>query len=221
MLDEAAQQRDMETIKRTLRELPPSVAASFAPLVADLQQTIYDLLASQYWTQTETASHIASPGDIAPGNVTASGNVTAAGNVSSSGTVTSAGALVSPGSYLYQVSHGYLALWINDDGTIGFSPSSVDTKMDLSEMSDASSILGLTPYWGRYKWDAPDSPLKAFVLAEDVAAAGFGPDVAPLDADGKPFTVNYSQLVVPLLSAVRAQQKQIDALTKRLDDAGL
>jgi hypothetical protein len=215
MIDEGAQQRDLENIKRTLRELPPSVAASFAPLVADLQQTIYDLLASQYWTQTETASHIASPGDIAPGNVTASGNVSAAG------TTTSTGVIISPGSFAYQVQHGYVSAWINDDGTFGFSPSSVDTKTDLAEMSDPTPILGITPYWGRYKWDAPDSPLKAFVLAEDVAGAGFGPDVAPLDGDGKPFTVNYSQLVVPLLSAVRAQQKQINALTARLNAAGL
>lgn len=215
MIDEAASQRLLEDIKRVQRELPPSIAKSFAPLMSELHDTIIAELQGTYYTKTETDSKVASPGAIAPSDVTASGNVSAAG------TVTATGVVISPGSFAYQVQHGYVSAWINDDGTFGFSPSSVDTKTDLSEMTDPAPILGLIPYWGRYKWDDPGSPLKAFVLAEDVAAAGFGPDVAPLDQDGKPFTVNYSQLVVPLLSAVRAQHKLIDDLTARLDAAGL
>lgn len=215
MIDEAAGQRVLEDIKRVQRELPPSIAASFAPLMTELHDTIIAELQDTYYTKVDADAKIAAPGAIAPTSVTASGNISAAG------TITSTGVIKSPGSFAYQVQHGYVSAWINDDGTFGFSPSSVDTKTDLTEMSDPAPVLGIIPYWGRYNWDDPESPLKAFVLAEDVAGAGFGPDVAPLDADGKPFTVNYSQLVVPLLSAVRAQQKQIEALAKRLDDANL
>ncbi|ODA89818.1 hypothetical protein ATY41_04005 [Leifsonia xyli subsp. xyli] len=58
--------------------------------------------------------------------------------------------------------------------------------------------------------------MKVFLIAQDVQPAGFGPDVVPLDEDGHPATINYSQLVVPLLAVTRRQQEQIDSLSARL-----
>ncbi len=80
------------------------------------------------------------------------------------------------------------------------------------------------------------------MLAADVQAAGFGPDIAPivegaeplvmvdttgkpiLDATGQPctvpvgeaYTINYSQLVVLLLAAVKELQGQVEALQAKV-----
>jgi hypothetical protein len=133
---------------------------------------------------------------------------------------------------------------------VGYAPSSEAVKKSLVEMdrADAEALLNLTPYWGRYLWDAPDSPPKAFFLAEEVRAAGFGPDIAPvvvneplemigadgpiLNEHGEPivipvgeaYTVNYSQMVVPMLGLCRAlaadrdaQALVIQSLTDRIE----
>lgn len=192
-------------------------------LVDDLTQQVADAIAANSYTAAVIDSKIANPVDV-----------------TASGRVYSTGPLVSPGSHDYNVSVGYVAAWINGDGTIGTSPSSGAVKVDLAVFTDDDSkkLLGVKAYWGRYMWDSSESQLKAFVLAEDLQNAGFGPDVAPtVDGDeprnigtkddpvlvepGKAWTVNYSQLVVPLIALAQSQQKQIDDLTARLDAADL
>ena len=180
---------------------------------------------------------------VSTGGASVTGALTAgtvsSGNVTSSGQVQSNGApFLSVPSHNYVVNKGnWVAGWIDSDGTIGTSPSSATVKVDLTAM-DGTELDKVTAYWGRYAWDAPDAPLKVFVLAEDVQAAGFGPDVAPLvegepqdiSADptnpvmvqpGNAWTVNYSQLVVPLIAACKAQSAQIAALEARLTKAGI
>ncbi|WP_243063180.1 hypothetical protein [Humibacter sp. RRB41] len=250
--DPAWVNRQLEAITRQIRELGPSIAASFAPVVANLQATIIATIQATYSTTAQMNAAIASPGNITPGNVTASGTVQGGGlvstgsasiatglgvggNMSAGGQVVSAAPIKSPGSHGYNVTTSYVAGWIDGDGTFGTSPSSGAVKVDLAVIADADSrkILDVVPYWGRYEWDAPDSPLKAFVLAEDVQAAGFGPDVAPtVDDDaprnigteddpvliqpGKAWTVNYSQLVVPLLALAREQDARIATLESQV-----
>lgn len=218
-------------------------------VVGNLQTQVAEAIQQSSYTQDQINAKVANPGDIAPGNVTASGNVTAAGQV------VSAAPLKSPGSHGYNVTSSYVAGWIDGDGTLGTSPSTGLVKTSLTPMTatDAQKLLNLTPYWGRYVWDSDTSPLKVFFLAEDVRAAGFGPDVAPvvideplslvnpdgtpvLDSNGNPatvpvgeaWTVNYSQMVVPLIAAwhdgaekMQAMQAQIDALNARLTAAGI
>lgn len=145
------------------------------------------------------------------GGLTAA-SIGATGNMDASGRVFSAGALVSPGSHDYNVSVGYVAAWINGDGTIGTSPSTEALKKDLAPMNGPTGILDLQPYWGHYDWDDSTERPKSFLIAEKVYDAGFGPDIAPLDADGKPFTVNYSQLVPALIAELQAAVARIAAL---------
>lgn len=222
---------EIKSIWTALRDLARPTGTSIASLVAQVQAALANINASvtaaieaNSYTAAEIDSKIANPV-----------NVSASGQVSSNGAP-----LKSLPSHDYIVSSGYVAGWINGDGTIGTSPSGGAVKVDLKAMDavDAAKVLELTPYWGRYAWDDPDSPLKAFVLAEDVQAAGFGPDVAPvvtgdpvnISADpenpvmvepGKAWTVNYSQLVVPLLAALRTQQDEINDLKSRLTTAGI
>lgn len=146
------------------------------------------------------------------------------GDVYTGGRVTSAGSpFTSLPSYNYQVTTGYKAVWINSDGQIGYSASTRAVKKDLepfpAELAD--NLLNVTPYLGRYTWDDESTPLRVFLIAEDMQDAGFGPDVVPTDADGNPETVNYSQVVVPLLAAVKSLQAQVTVLQDRLTAAGI
>jgi hypothetical protein len=225
-----------------LYEKMQALVANLSTTVSDLVNTLVPALT---YTKAQVDTKIASPGNISPGNVTASGNVSASGNVTASGQVDSAGSpLKSQPSYNYLVATSYKSAWI--DGVtyqVGYAPSSEAVKTSLSEMdrADADALLNMVPYWGRYLWDEPDSPPKVFFLAEAVRQAGFGPDIAPvvegeplamvgtdgpiLNENGEPvvipvgeaYTVNYSQMVVPLLNLCRVQADQIGDLTARIE----
>lgn len=171
----------------------------------------------------ETVTGSSSSASISTGPVSAT-TVTASGNVSASGQVSSNGSpFLSLPSYNYQVISAYKAVWINGDGQIGYSASTRAVKKDLQPFPDelTNAFLNLTPYLGRYTWDDESSPLKVFLIAEDMEAAGFGPDVVPVDANGAPESVNYSQVVVPLLAAVKSLQSQVTVLQNRLTAAGI
>lgn len=209
-------------MRRRLRELERPTGTSLTSLVQQVQMALANLNAqvaaainANSYTKAVIDDLIANP----PAGSNVTGNVVASGNVTAGGQVTSAQPLKSPGSFAYQVTTGYVSAWINNDGQIGFSPSTATVKKDLEEFPAdlADAFLALTPYLGRYTWDDEDTPLKVFLLAENTQAAGFGPDVVPVDEDGAPQTINYSQLVVPLLAAVKRQQAQIDALTQQVD----
>ncbi len=81
MIDEAALNRTLEDLKRQLRELTPSIADAFLPVVADLQATIEATIAGTYYTKVQTDAKVASPGAIAPTTVSASGAVSAGGDI--------------------------------------------------------------------------------------------------------------------------------------------
>lgn len=162
-------------------------------------------------TTVSAGTDITAGGTVQGAAVTSTGPVSAV-DVNASGRVTSAAAFRSPGSYAYHVVTGYQAMWINNDGTIGVSASNRDSKKDLVPLTDVDPILTLQPYLGRYIWDDETAPLKQFLIAEDVHAAGFGPDVAPLDDSGAPLSINYSQLVPALIATVKELSARLDAL---------
>jgi len=218
--------------RRQARDLARPQGTNLTGLVSQVQallQQVQDALVNiQTTVETDTDNYL-SAGTVAMGSINASGNVSAV-NVTATGQVSSAQAFKSPGSHDYIVSTNYVAGWINGDGTIGTSPSTKDVKKDLQAMApqDVFDRLNtLTAYWGRYDWDDETEPLKVFLLAEDVKAAGFGPDVAPVVPGDQPvnvgtdeypawvqpgdaYTVNYSQLIVPMIAAGQAMQAEIE-----------
>lgn len=191
-----------------MQVLYADVRTLFDNLDVRVTELVYAIIPALTYTRAEIDGKVASPGAIAPTSVTASGQVH------------SAAPLRSPGSRSYVVSSGYAGAWINDDGTIGISPSTRTLKKNLTPMSGPSpadvdaveALLSLTPHWGHYLWDDDGAPLKSFLIAEEVHEAGFGPDVVPVGSDGEPFTLNYSQLVPALIAALQAQARRIDAL---------
>lgn len=225
-MEQFAQQ--FRDIWAALRDLQRPSGTNIAGLVnqvqaalANINATVTAAINANSYDKATIDGKIASPGNIAPGNVTAAGQVQSNG-----------GPLKSQPSHDYIVHVGnWVATWTDGDGTVGTSPSSGAVKVDLAAMGpdDVAKLLSIPAYWGRYSWDEPDAPLKAFVLAEDVQAAGFGPDIAPVvsvepmnisaDPDnpvmvqpGDAWTVNYSQLVVPLLAAVKQLATRVEEL---------
>jgi len=217
--------QQLESLRDQVRELQRPDGSQLNDAVKKLEQLVNDL-PGQVFAVLATA--------VNTGDITASGfghfggEITAANisgaNISASGQVTSAAPLKSPGSYALVVSgSNYRTAWIQSDGQVGYSPSTIRVKKDLEEFPDdlLDAFLACSPYLGRYTWDDEDSPLKVFLIAEHLADAGFGTDVVPQDDEGNAEAVNYSQVVVPLFAAVKRQQAQIQSLTERLDAAGL
>lgn len=187
--------------RRQTRDLQRPSGTRLASLVAQVQAT----LANIYTLVISTVNTFLSTGTVNMANINASGDIAAAGRVSS------AAAFRSLGSYGYHVVTGYQAMWINNDGTIGVSASNRDSKTDLVPLTD-SPVLSLRPMLGRYVWDSPDAPLKQFLIAEEVYEAGYGPDVVPLDEDGKPLSINYSQLIPSIITTMQQMAERIERL---------
>lgn len=200
----------LKDARRQVRDLARPQGTNLTGLVSQVQallQQVQDALVNIQQTVETTTDDYLSAGTVAMGSITASGDVTVTGQVVSTLPVKS------PGSHDYLVSSNYVAAWINGDGTIGTSPSTVNVKKDLQPMTPQdvfNRLNSMTAYWGRYDWDSETDPLKVFLLAEDVKAAGFGPDVAPVDENGNAYTVNYSQLIVPMIAAGQAMQAEIE-----------
>jgi Chaperone of endosialidase len=121
-------------------------------------------------------------------------------------------------------------LFIDSTGVIGYVSSVRDSKTDITEQADVSWLTDLTPVTFRYRakdadgdyTDEPDGPVQYGLIAEDVHVVN--PDLCFYDdTDTGPELrgVSYSKLITPLLALVQQQQKQIDALTARLDAAGI
>jgi hypothetical protein len=140
-----------------------------------------------------------------------------------------------------QTASGGAAVYVNSDGKLGTSPSSVRFKDNIKSMDKASeAILALKPVTFCYKKEFEPKGIPQFgLLAEDVEK--INPDLVARDSDGKPYTVRYeavnamllneflkahrkieqqeviiTQLKNELQATAAHQQKQIEALTAGL-----
>jgi hypothetical protein len=207
----------LSQVRRRLNEVERPTGTSLASLVAQVQAALANIdakvqtsIAANSYTKAQIDSKIASPGDISPGNVNASGAVSAAALATFNAGITSTDV------HNHLVTTGIVAVWVDSTGRIGYQPSTRGSKKDLAPLTDVSAVLSLQPYLGRYESDDQETPLRVFLIAEDVHEAGFGPDVAPLGDEGQPIAVNYSQLVVPLLAVVKQQQARLEAVEEQL-----
>lgn len=199
--------------RRQLRDVQRPPGDRLISLLKQVQQTLANIVSqvntvatawmvANSYTKAQIDSKIASPGAITPTNVTASG------------TVSSAGAFVSPGSRATIVTVGFVNAYLDGSGVLGYQPSTRSVKKDLEPIPESyqDALMAVTPQVGRYVWDDDDSPLKMFLIAEDVQEAGFGPDVVPLDEDGNAATVNSQNLIPALLAIIQRQEARITAL---------
>ena len=111
-----------------------------------------------------------------------------------------------------------LPVLIDPSGQLGTSSSSRRYKEDIRDLGDASRrLFDLRPVAFRYrKADADGSkPVQYGLIAEEVAEAF--PELAFVNAQGEPESVHYERLAVLLLNEVQRQQKQIEALERRIE----
>jgi len=203
--------RKIADLQRELRELGPSVASSFRTTVEELRAVDAQLNATLVDIQATVATAIT---DSSYTRATIDERIANPVDVTATGRVTSALPLTSLGSRNYLVTTSFVGAWINEDGQIGYNPSSRTVKRDLEPFTGAESLLGLNVYRGRYNWDADDAPLQSFLIAEEVI--NHFPDMVPCDAEGTPQTVNYSQLTVPIIALLQQQNARVVALEARL-----
>lgn len=208
--------RQLDGIREVLRELSQPGSGQIYQQLSEIQSLVNDLAAR--------VNALAASGVVWQGPVSTTGNVTAAGRV------TSASALRSPGSRSYVVQGGglgsYAGAWIDGDGTVGISPSSIRFKTDIEQwMPDIERLLLLRAVLFRYDpavfggMDA-DAPKQLGFIAEELDALGF-PEFIFYDGDGLIEGINYDRITVALLVLAQWQEARLQLVETRLDAAGL
>jgi hypothetical protein len=200
-------ERRLDTLERPSGEQLAQVVEELTVLVNDIETRLDEYIANDAYTKAQVDALVASPGVIAPTNVNASGTVTGTAGIKSTG------------AYNQLVTYGgsYRALWVHQDGTFGYAPSSEDFKTDVKPLritlDDVLRLQAVTfrylptpPYaWGREELGG---------IAQDVAAAGF-PWLVDLDDDGQPFGLRNDLLSWVLLEGMRELAGRVIALEGR------
>lgn len=176
------------------------------------------------------------------GSMTASGSITVGGNANVTGTVTGTAGITSVGAYNLNVvglpGSGRVAAWIHSSGAFGQTVSSERYKTGIEPVPyTAEQFLAVAPVVFEYIAqrairDDPENPyynpdyvvpLEVGVIAERLIDAGLDLYVAWEDeARTIPQGVHYAEFAAHAALVIgRAQQEQLDALTARLDAAGL
>jgi len=207
--------RDLE---RKLQEL--YAIASGGKAIATAVQTGLGTLAS---SGTTWAGPVASPSTIS-----------AAGNASIGGDINLTGDLYTPHGRATPVVVSYVAGYLDSVGRLGATPSSVAYKRDFAAADTAplvDALLGVALVRFRYiqavEELGDEAELELGAIAEYFDAVGLGEYVFRHE-DGSPMGIKYERLSIPLIAVVqrldadrRYLGAQVDALTARLDAAGL
>lgn len=205
--------------QRVTREAGRPSGTNIAQLVEKVRVALQNITA----TVVSATNNYLSTGTVTMNNVNAA-------NVTTSGRVTSAAALRSPGSRAYVVQGGglgsYAGGWIDGDGTVGISPSSIRFKTDIEQwVPDISRLLLLRAVLFRYDPAVfgdmdPDAPKQLGFIAEELDALGF-PEFIFYDADGLIEGINYDRITVALLVLAQRQEARLQSMEARLEAAGL
>ena len=100
-------------------------------------------------------------------------------------------------------------LYIQSDGKIGYVSSSIKHKKNVQDISDVSWLYNLRPVEFDYRVDNSH----AFgLIAEEVDS--IQRMLVSHDNAGRPETVEYSRLIIPLLKAVQNLRLQVEALAQ-------
>lgn len=224
----------LSEIQRRLAELETPTGTSVNSLVAQVQEAIANItstvtaaISANSYTKTQIDAKVASPGAISPTTVTTTGDVQVGGQLRAPDAVTNV--ITSP----------RYSMWIETaTGRLGNTSSSRRYKQDITDAAiDVDAFLSVVPFVFHYVAEVrkrDDPTFEEYVgpdyvvadeyglMAEDLDTAGMTPWVY-YDAEGRPDSVNYTMLVVPLLAAVRAEraarervEEELRALTERV-----
>jgi len=237
--DLAHDARRFEQIERTIREDRASIADTVKPIVSDLGKTIEEKLSTGYYTSAQTdaavAAKVASPGAISPtvvsattltttGAVSAGTTLTVTGSGSVGGTLSAGGRLTanagmtSTGVRTNQVTLGYVAMYVDQNGNFGYAPSTLSTKTLIRNFTaDLDKWMTLIPKVFAYKGD-PEKAEQFGMIAELVVKRE--PMLGIYDEDRKLRGVRYELLGVVCLALIQAHVAETrafrDDVTARL-----
>ena len=109
-------------------------------------------------------------------------------------------------------SSGGIPVYVNSNGQLGTSPSSLRFKEQVRDMGDSTNaLMKLRPVTFLYKpeYANGERTLQYGLIAEEVAKVY--PDLVAYDNDGKPYTVRYQYLATMLLNEVQKQYHRTEA----------
>ncbi len=157
-------------------------------------------------------------GNIALGN-NAGANVTTANDVTCIGAV---GANVANSCYISRIhgvtSSGGIAVFIDSDGKLGTTTSSLRFKDQIKPMDQISEELyALRPVTFCYKKEIDPAGISQFgLVAEDVEKVN--PDLVARDKEGKPYSVRYDQVNAMLLNEFLKEHCRVENLDATVDE---
>ena len=117
-----------------------------------------------------------------------------------------------------QTASGGAAVYINSDGKLGTSNSSIRFKDAIKPMDKASeAILALKPVTFHYKKELDPKTIPQFgLVAEDVAKVN--PDLVARDAQGKVYTVRYEAVNAMLLNEFLKEHRKVEEQDHKIQE---
>ena len=127
--------------------------------------------------------------------------------------ISTTGSLLSPASYSTAVGTTRRALYVDDRGLIGYASSSRRYKDNITSIGSVEWIYDLNPVNYYYKNDVSKT-LQFGLIAEEVEQVN--PLFVSYNEDGEVETVNYNDLIAPLIKAVQEQKESGDENLNRI-----
>lgn len=196
--------RQLKDLQRQLNDLQRPGGTNIAELKRQVKQALVDITA----TVISTTNTYLATGTVSVASLSASGSVSVSGPI------------YSPHGRANPVTSGYVSAWLNTDGRIGASASSIEFKQDIQPADtteEVAAILSIGMIRYRYIADVEEhgenAPWHLGSLAEYMATTGLK-EWVPLDQDGNPFAINWEHLVIPAIAAIQ----NLDARLKVLEN---
>lgn len=125
------------------------------------------------------------------------------------------------GTYSRLIDYTRRAVWIGDDGWLGYNTSSRTKKQDIVPANiDVDAVLSIEPvnfrYISRVEKVGDEAAIEIGFIAEDLDEAGLNNFVA-YGHDGEVQTVHYEMFAVALQAVARDQANKIKSLTERIE----
>ncbi|WP_166786158.1 tail fiber domain-containing protein [Cryobacterium lyxosi] len=224
----------MADLERFVRELGPSIAQSFAPVIKKANDTL-DLANATIATVSELSARVDATlvniDTTVQTSISANSMTTAAiqSLVAAPPAVASTGAVSgttgtfptgvsSTGVYTKLLTYGggYKAQYVHVDGTMGYVPSSRQFKQDITPATlDPALLTALQLVTFRYI-DAVDNlgdqaETELGLIAEDVHALGLH-WLVDYDAEGKPTGLKYERLALLMIPWAQSIEARLQAL---------
>jgi hypothetical protein len=198
---------EFRKLARRISELERPSGTSIGSLVAQVQAALVDLNAAVI---AETEAYLSS------------GTVNVA-NLSASGSASITGPIYSPHGRANPVTTSYVSAWLNSDGRIGASASSLKFKQDFEPADTTAEVEALlTVALIRYRYIADveargnGASWHLGTLAEYMAETALR-EWVPLDQKGEPFAINWEHLIIPAIAAIQKAHAEQLASNARQD----